>query len=376
MAKGAYIGVEGVAQKIKKGYIGVDGIARKIIKAYIGIGGVARPCWSGGELTYYGTLTPLAERWRAHSATTVGGYALYVGGTSTGNKAFVYDKSLTRIDVENLAVSRYQLAATTVGNYAVIGGGNTSYGTFESYDTSLTHQVSTFESPRKKLGLAATTVGSYAVFAGGSGGTESDRVDYCDGALTFYSAAKVLKSPRGNLAAATVGECAIFAGGGAYSKVVDIYDASVTQLDRSDYLRTARRYLSATAVGDYALFAGGRTSSTGESNEVDAFNSSLTRIDTVENLSNSRTDIMATTIDELAMFAGGRNITNNKDEGFDTVDVYDSSLVRKAEVQPLREPRGDGAATTLGSFAIFVGGLGNPASSTEAGPYTVDVYTV
>ena len=48
MAKGAYIGVGGVAKKVKKAYIGVGGVARKVKKAYIGVGGVARLFWSGG----------------------------------------------------------------------------------------------------------------------------------------------------------------------------------------------------------------------------------------------------------------------------------------------------------------------------------------
>ena len=60
MAKNAYIGVDDIARKVLKGYIGVDGTARKIKKAYIGIGGVARPCFSSGELTYYGTITQLS----------------------------------------------------------------------------------------------------------------------------------------------------------------------------------------------------------------------------------------------------------------------------------------------------------------------------
>ena len=82
MAKGTYIGVDGVARKVKKGYIGVDGIARKIKKAYIGIGGVARPCWGGG-LEYYGTITPLSEaKWEV-KATTVGDYALFAGGNGS-----------------------------------------------------------------------------------------------------------------------------------------------------------------------------------------------------------------------------------------------------------------------------------------------------
>lgn len=46
MAKGAYIGIGGVARKIKGGYAGVNGVARKIKKAYIGVNGVARLFYS------------------------------------------------------------------------------------------------------------------------------------------------------------------------------------------------------------------------------------------------------------------------------------------------------------------------------------------
>ena len=80
MTKGAYVGVGGVARKIKKGYVGVDGKARKIKKAYIGVGGVARPCWGGEELKYYGVVTHLSDGRASLAATTVGGYALFGGG--------------------------------------------------------------------------------------------------------------------------------------------------------------------------------------------------------------------------------------------------------------------------------------------------------
>ena len=56
MAKKAYIGVNGVARKIKKGYIGVDGKARKIKKAYIGDeNGIARLFFSSGLKMVSGT---------------------------------------------------------------------------------------------------------------------------------------------------------------------------------------------------------------------------------------------------------------------------------------------------------------------------------
>lgn len=47
MAKTIYIGVGGVARKVKKIYVGVSGVARKVKKAFIGVGGVARLCYTG-----------------------------------------------------------------------------------------------------------------------------------------------------------------------------------------------------------------------------------------------------------------------------------------------------------------------------------------
>jgi hypothetical protein len=47
MAKGVYVGVGGVARKIKKVYVGVGGLSRKVKKIYVGANGVARLVWSG-----------------------------------------------------------------------------------------------------------------------------------------------------------------------------------------------------------------------------------------------------------------------------------------------------------------------------------------
>ena len=56
----AYIGIDGVAKAVKKCYVGIDDVAMRVKKAYIGIGGAARPCWSDGQLSYYGKATSLA----------------------------------------------------------------------------------------------------------------------------------------------------------------------------------------------------------------------------------------------------------------------------------------------------------------------------
>ena len=48
MAKNAYIGVGGVARKVKAPYIGVGGVAKKVKSGYIGVGGVARQFYQSG----------------------------------------------------------------------------------------------------------------------------------------------------------------------------------------------------------------------------------------------------------------------------------------------------------------------------------------
>jgi hypothetical protein len=47
MAKGIYLGIGGVARKVKQPYVGINGVARKVTKGYIGVGGVARLFYSG-----------------------------------------------------------------------------------------------------------------------------------------------------------------------------------------------------------------------------------------------------------------------------------------------------------------------------------------
>ena len=225
MAKGAYIGVDNVARKLKKGYIGVDNVARKIIKAYIGIGGVARPCWRGG---YYGTITPMNVAHTARSATTVGNYALFAGGnsgTTYETTVDTYDQSLTHTTPTALSVGRTDFAATTVGNYALFGGGyyyRSGTGTVfettvDAYDQSLTRTIPTALSV-KRYNLAATTVGNCALFGGGFGNSDSS---YCD--------------------------------------TVDAYDQSLTHTIQTP-LSVARTSPAATTIGDYALFGGGSNS--------------------------------------------------------------------------------------------------------------------
>lgn len=129
MAKGAYIGVNGVARKVKKMYVGVGGVARRVKKAYIGVGGVARPFWAGGELSYYGQILPPTEDVSYRGSISFQNHAVFAGGyvdtDIEGTKnVWAYDKDLTRSQPFSLTESRGRVNAARVDNYAIITGAN------------------------------------------------------------------------------------------------------------------------------------------------------------------------------------------------------------------------------------------------------------
>ena len=191
MAKGAYVGVDGVARKIKKGYVGIDSKAKKIKKGYVGVGGVARPFFSSDGLEYYGTIEPLSEARSRLAATTVGNYALFGGGYTQNDGHYdtvdAYNSDLTRSTPTSLSLARSYLSATTVGDYALFGGGMVEgYGysdSVDAYDNTLTRSTPTGLSLARSE-LAATTVGNYALFGGGYAKGYIDTVDayYQEGA--------------------------------------------------------------------------------------------------------------------------------------------------------------------------------------------------
>ena len=104
MAKGKYVGVSGVARKVKKQYIGVGGVARKIKKGYIGVGGVARQYWSSGI------------------SVTITGNGDYTYNKTTYNRAYV-----TVNGTKYRTATTLSLDAGTVVTCGVYGSGTTAY---------------------------------------------------------------------------------------------------------------------------------------------------------------------------------------------------------------------------------------------------------
>ena len=371
MAKGAYVGVDGVAHKVKKIYTGVDNVAKQVKKGYVGVGGVARPFFSAEGLEYYGTITPLSLVRESLAATTIGDYAIFAGGKEnnvTTDAMDYYTNSLVK-GTGDLRDAKSDLAATTVGDYAIFAGGYvnppdqgwTSSYSVDTYDSSLTRSTGTVLSQRRAF-LAATTVGNHALFGGGD-----DSVDAYDISLT-RSTLTALSVARRYLAATTVGDYAIFAGGneiGSPSKdAVDAYDISLTRSTPS-VLSAARNQLAATTVGNYALFGGGYGSS--YKNTVDAYDTSLTK-STPTVLSAARNQLAATTVGNYAIFAGGYVGGSNYK---DSVDAYDTNLTRSTPTV-LSGARRRLAATTVGDYALFGGGNGSGYKDTVDAYYQED----
>ena len=343
--------INGKAHKIKKGYIGVSGVARKIKKAYIGIGGVARPCWSGGELAYYGTITPLNAKTDYLCATSNEAYAVFAG---MGVTSTAYDKSLTKHSPTEVFPSTNGVA-TSIGNYALFGYGLSTSNSYQiqtvvAYDKSLTRTAKSGKVARSEL--AATTIGNHALFGGGkTRSSYSNAVDAFDASLTC-TAATVFSTTKAKYAATTVGNYALF-GGGAHSSsgsaIADVvaYDTSLTRSTATE-LSYARQDLTATTAGNHALFGSGINGITAIT-AVEAYDTSLTK-KSVTALSNGGQWKVATSLNGFALFAGNLGVNNGH-----LVDAYDESLT-KVPVGNLSVGRMRMGATSIGNFALFGGG--------------------
>lgn len=391
MAKKAYIGVNGVARKIKRGYIGIDGVARKIKRAYIGVGGVARPCWSGGELTYYGTITPLSSGVENLASASIPGLALFACGqlaTGTGTNRYskaidVYDKALTRnsLNLSNMVVagtqtttsltSREFLSGGSVNETAIFAGGSrgeTYLNDVFSVNTSLT--LSRVPSGQylqnDSASHAVTPVGNHVLFANGKGLDRNyyKTVEAYDASLTKKMCETTTNS-EGFRAATTVDNRGVIAGGQfgqvsyKYDKTIDVYDSSLTKITMGIELSVGRSNLSAKTINGNALFVGGLYYSD-RYNVVDSYNESLTHSTAVEGLSVARCNIAAEVVEDLAVFIGGED---GSGRGLTAVDAYDKNLV-KTVVPQLTEGRCGHAVAKTGDYLLVGGGRKGGATYT------------
>lgn len=186
---------------------------------------------------------------------------------------------------------------------------------------------------------------------------------------------EALSVPRKALASASDGQRVFFGGGRSgtvRSAAVDVFDTA-TQTWWHSSLSVARSELAATAVGPYVLFAGGSRNATTPSAVVDILDTRSMSWSTAT-LSQARSVLAATTVGTKALFAGGNAGTNSAPLPSDVVDVYDSALGEPDDpmawsMATLSAARGQMAATTVGTRALFAGGI-NAVSALA----TVDIF--
>ena len=147
-----------------------------------------------------------------------------------------------------------ELAAASNTEYALFAGGALPV---TAYDKALTRSTPVALS-EAKIHPVAARAGNYILVAGGDVNySQSDKVDAYDIFLTRTSA-EPLSVPRSSFAGTTLRDYAVFGGWSIESSnrgAVDVYDAFLTRTVPSPL--AARSDLAAAAVGDFALFGGG-----------------------------------------------------------------------------------------------------------------------
>lgn len=364
MAKKAYIGIDGVARKIKKGYIGIDGVARKIKKAYIGIGGVARPCWSEG-LTYYGEITPLNMVKKLIAATSINGCALFAGGENglddISDALEMYDTSLVKTSAK-LKQEKTRVSATSLGAHAIFAGGygpttgdslvtgTDSTTEVEAYTSSLV-RLDTELSLGKNQVIGASN-NKYAVFANGyygkGTGAAHDSIDAFDESLT-RKAPQAIGGANISRVGISHNDYAVFMN--SYSGSVWAYNASLTKLSPvavdKGKTGTSDAYLGGGSVNGYILIHG-HLQSLYDSVDVEVYDASLTKLSPIL--------CVRRRIWPKGVNLNGNLVVGNGDSfGSTYIEVFDASLT--CSIQANHKTKWySPAVATAGNFVLFAGG--------------------
>ncbi len=382
--KKIYLGVNGVAKKVKKAYIGVKeegtSYARKIKKAYLGVDNIARPVMTS-EVTYWGETTPLSWGRPGHMSASTEDYAFFAGGEYAGNDCETYNKSLTRTIIDGLSFYSEFGGAASLDNTVIFAGGFdiTNYlpvSNVERYDNSLVKTVLPDSLSHERGHIAGLNIGDYAVFAGGAIALSTsynityNNIDCYDkyGTHTVYE----LPSTAFGMSAASAGNTGLFYG---CSNIVFALDTSMTIKttdDKSEGTEGVRSKLFGAGVSleNYAVFAGGQTGSyitnspPGALNLVKVYDSSLTKVSQLSLLSPS-TQLAGAGLGDFALFAGGMS----DESALNITNCFDTSLTLK-DVGNLKNDRRLLKAAVVGNYALFAGGcskesMNNAVSSTE-----------
>ena len=224
------------------------------------------------------TTAPTLSAVSDPAGVTIGNYALFAGGLSSGFDARkyvrAYDTSLTQTKLTDLTTARYGAMTATVGNYAVIAGGR---GYVDDSDSSYSTDVSTVETYNKsltkgsatKLGYSysddsygaksGVTMKNYALFAGmgSNSNTTHFRTEAYNASLTKVAASDLTSYTVNGLRGVYIGGMAVYTSFDV-KNVVNTFDDSLT-LEAPITLQVGREDHAAGVIGNYMLLVGGST---------------------------------------------------------------------------------------------------------------------
>lgn len=343
MSKGIYIGVNSVAQKVKKVYIGVGGVARRAKKAYVGVDGVARLFWQKPTSVYfYADMYPAVSGFgstNGQSTAKAGDMQIITGGS-------VYDYS---------------------GGYGYFAN---DYGL--AISKSLTVQKIT--PPSKCTGNVGFTINNMAYFVKGRNGnknTSNSATDFTvDESLTIVPRSG-FASRKINPSAASTGSRGVLYGGQYWDSDGTTNEPSVHRVDESltwqalTNITPGKHSSFSGNVGNYLIFAGGVFATNPNCNFCVAFDSSYTQID-LQTLQAGRGYGLSSVSQDHLLMIGGRN----KDSFSDTVESFDGSLTLSS-CQSMNAKRMSSAGGYAEGKHVIGGGLLDSASGA---PLYTEIY--
>lgn len=389
MAKKVYVGIDGVARKVKKIYIGVD---NSLPAEYTQVTYIQS---SGSQ--YINTGFKPNQNTRVvmdAQLTTVAASQFYFGTrTSSGTVNFNFLADTTTALRSDYGESKVTTTAIPLNTRVTI---DKDKNVCKINSTTVTNTASTFQCSFDLFLFAADESGSAKYFSSarlysckiydngtlirdfvpcvneaGAAGLY-DKVKgkfYANVGSGSFSVGSAVQTAPGQPVARKVKKGYIGVGGVArpfWTGGELEYYGTITNLSSN------LREHAATSVGDYALFGGGATDVSGntETNLVNAYSKSLVR-STPTALSVSRKDLSAAHIGNYALFAGGV-IDNTTD--YNTIDAYNTSLSR-TNTASLSTKRYNPASVSTPKYAIFAAG-GTRNQSAEGAWYrsTVDAY--
>lgn len=374
MAKGIKIGVGGIKTS-KKIWVGVGGVARKVKKIFVGVAGAVKLAFSG-EISYIGKAQNLSKHLTAgySAVASNSNYILFatgLDGSTIYNHVEGYDTSLVKPTVPTLSYARYSLKGVTINDKAVFGPGRFSQTGIEQrydyYDSSLVR--GSVIGGHAAWSYATASLGNFGIFAGGKeydDNTATSQATSINSSMT-YGFLESLQAARANrVEGAKVGNYMVIMGGEIGKNLVDVYNSSgVHSIATPPTLE--RLHATIGNNGRYALAMG--TYSTGITSG-DAYDSSLVLHSGLLTFpfnfdSTRRFGVVISTDDYLFHSTGGTAVNPASAESF----IVDNSLV-VTMLQSLPQGKIRALGGLCGNKILIAGG------NDGANSRTVDVYEI